>query len=276
MLCAYPVEVTRPFVPKGVVLVPCGRCMCCRINRRRAWACRILLEQTSHPISTFVTLTYAEENVPWADVGGIPQMILIHAHLRDFMKRWRNNQGKFRYFACGEYGEKHQRPHFHLVMFGVDPGMEKLIEETWGAGFVTATELISERAHYVASYTVKKWTNKDNDDLGGRPPEFAVMSRKPAIGTAFIDEMINSYMTRKGSSSLMAGNVSRSVRLESGVYPLDRTMTEKLREGLGLPKSFQFIENTKPAYEPEDIKKAQVKDSRLRDRARHHAERAAL
>lgn len=48
---------------KGVVH-PCGQCTFCRINRKRDWISRLLLEAACHPINQFWTLTYEEETLP--------------------------------------------------------------------------------------------------------------------------------------------------------------------------------------------------------------------
>lgn len=48
---------------KGVT-APCGQCVFCRINKKREWIARLLLEAASHPVNQFWTLTYEEENLP--------------------------------------------------------------------------------------------------------------------------------------------------------------------------------------------------------------------
>lgn len=46
------------------VTAPCGQCVFCRINKKREWIARLLLEAASHPQTQFWTLTYEEENLP--------------------------------------------------------------------------------------------------------------------------------------------------------------------------------------------------------------------
>lgn len=50
-------------VSKGI-LHPCGQCLFCRINSKREWISRLLLEAASHPVNQFWTLTYEAENLP--------------------------------------------------------------------------------------------------------------------------------------------------------------------------------------------------------------------
>ena len=89
---------------------PCGKCLPCVITRRQEWTCRLLLEMKVSLWTYFVTLTYADIDLP-------PQGQLHKPDLQDFFKRLRKNTGlKLRYFAAGEYGEK-GRAHYHLLVF---------------------------------------------------------------------------------------------------------------------------------------------------------------
>ena len=53
----------KPFSKKGAQF-GCGQCMACRINRRRIWTHRIMLEALVSPSASFLTLTYNKENLP--------------------------------------------------------------------------------------------------------------------------------------------------------------------------------------------------------------------
>lgn len=94
--------------------VPCGQCIACRLNKVRDWTLRIMHEAKFYKDNVFLTITYSPENLP-ADGS-------IHKEdLQLFLKRLRKALGeeKIRYFACGEYGEKYSRPHYHLIIFGI-------------------------------------------------------------------------------------------------------------------------------------------------------------
>lgn len=113
-------------IPKSVMLthwdeleemdVPCGRCIGCRLEKSRKWAMRCVMEAQQHKDNCFLTLTYAPEFLP-ADGS------LVKRDLQLFIKRLRKafSGVKIRYFACGEYGEKFARPHYHLILFGFCP-----------------------------------------------------------------------------------------------------------------------------------------------------------
>ena len=98
----------------GSFQVSCGNCYACWINHRRDWVARMLLENQSHKRSVFVTLTYSDQNLP--SKGHI-----VKKDLQDFFKRLRYFLGedKIKYFACGEYGEKRFRPHYHAIIWNV-------------------------------------------------------------------------------------------------------------------------------------------------------------
>ena len=114
--------------PIGVDLVeelkvPCGRCIGCRLERSRQWAIRCLHESKSHEDNCFITLTYDDEHLP-------RDRSLDVKVFQDFIKRMRKKVGKFRYFHCGEYGEKEFRPHFHACIFGYDFPDKKFLKRT--------------------------------------------------------------------------------------------------------------------------------------------------
>ena len=94
--------------------LPCGQCIGCRLNYSRNWAIRCVHESSLHEHNCFITLTYNDENLP---LNGSLDL----KHFQDFMKRLRKKVSvPIRYFHCGEYGSRLQRPHYHLLLFGLD------------------------------------------------------------------------------------------------------------------------------------------------------------
>lgn len=108
--------------------IPCGNCIGCRIEYSKQWANRCMLEVQYHERCCFITLTYNREHVPLVgySIGGklasVPALTLSKRDLQLFFKRLR----KFfpgvciRYFGCGEYGPQTLRPHYHVILFGID------------------------------------------------------------------------------------------------------------------------------------------------------------
>lgn len=73
--------------------------------------------------SWFVTLTYNEENLPRTKNGFAT---VNKKDVQNFFKKLRRNHPKsgekISYFAAAEYGTKHKRPHYHIILFGcTDP-----------------------------------------------------------------------------------------------------------------------------------------------------------
>lgn len=164
--------------------VPCGKCAGCRADQALMWSVRCYHESTQHAKNSFVTLTYDDDNLP-AD-GKIDKR-----DLQLFFKRVRKAGLKFRYFACGEYGEKTRRPHYHAIIFGQDFAFDRVdISESlytseslmslWGAGHVSIAPVELHSIMYVCGYTAKKV---------GDPDTFSLCSTRPAIG----DTWLSSY-----------------------------------------------------------------------------------
>jgi len=183
------------------VVVKCGQCLGCRMERKRGWAIRSVHEAQMHEENAFITLTYDKEHLP-KDRS---------VHVRDwqlFAKRVRREMGPFRFLHCGEYGEL-LRPHYHACIFGLDwhedwkkhprkQGKKPLwtsgrLSDLWGNGFSTIGSLSFDSAAYVAGYTVKVKTGKMADAAYERvnvesgeiyhvKPEYATMSRNPGLG----------------------------------------------------------------------------------------------
>lgn len=115
---------TRPVRLSEEMIVPCGRCVNCRIAHSREWATRIIHEASMYDDTGFVTLTYDDEHLP--EDGGLRKK-----DFQDFLKLLRYHLGdvKIKYYMCGEYGEKNHRPHYHAIMFGVGYNHRKLVAD---------------------------------------------------------------------------------------------------------------------------------------------------
>lgn len=181
--------------------VPCGQCIGCRLDRSQEWALRCVLESSLYEDNCFLTLTYAPENLP---AGGS----LVKSHFQKFMKSLRKDIAprKVRYFMCGEYGEKYERPHYHALLFNYRPADLELLgtgqdynlysseylSGLWKKGFVSVGEVNYETAAYTARYVVKKLTGElgrfayqrvcpVTGELHEIEPEYSTQSRNPGI-----------------------------------------------------------------------------------------------
>ncbi len=185
-------QCTNPFtlVDQGNMIVPCGKCIACRIKKRQEWAMRMLHERSVWKDSVFITLTYDDLSMPFG-LKGLPT--LRKAHLQKFMKRLRyylaKDDRKIKYFACGEYGEETERPHYHAIIFGMSQfGDDRcLIKGNWpycdwknssierfSFGCAEADSI-----RYVSQYIDKKYNGSYADEIYGdlgREPVFKLAS----------------------------------------------------------------------------------------------------
>lgn len=203
-------------VQREYVEIPCGKCLDCRLQYARQWADRCVYESYYYPENEcyFVTLTYNPESI--VDVNSeFFAGTLVKEHLQKFFKRLRRNieyhekayDKKIRYFACGEYGDNTFRPHYHILLYGIDlhgyanipwipskSGKDQwrstYLEDIWQSGYVTFSEFTWKDAAYVARYTLKKvkGITAEYYMMNNLEPEFVVMSRKPGIGRTFYDD----------------------------------------------------------------------------------------
>lgn len=229
MLCGYPITHDgRQF--------PCRQCMPCRINKKREWVGRLALEMSHTPRGQtgFVTLTYSPEYLPESD--RFPDGNLNPRDLTLFLKRLRKRVGSFRYFAVGEYGDTKNRAHYHLLTFGLGPKFHPIIHDAWGLGRTELTEAGPHAASYVAGYVTKKWTKVNSyneDDLGGRHPEFTRFSTRPRLGYAGFVQMGNALATRWGAQNLARFGMPKTYRVGSHMYAMPRWGFDMICERLG-------------------------------------------
>lgn len=159
--------------------VPCGKCGGCRADRAMSWAIRCYHEASLYPQNCFVTLTYADPAPPKLD----PK------HLSQFFHDLRHCGEKLRWYACGEYGDKTKRPHYHALIFGRDflegaipidverqSYLSEFLTDKWGHGMVDLQRFNMATACYVAGYVTKKIGNEQDEDT------FQSMSRGLGYG----------------------------------------------------------------------------------------------
>lgn len=183
---------------KGYVRrVPCGQCTACRLNRSREWSVRVCREAELYDDVCFLTLTYDDEHLP-------DYKTLVREHPQKFMKRLRRSLGKpVRFFGCGEYGGQTERPHYHIILFGVSVDDDVFIYDgadghgfyghmnEWMFGNIHNKPFDPALADYTAQYTLKKVIGKDAAAVyfeTGRIPPFLMFSNRPGIGAFVLDD----------------------------------------------------------------------------------------
>lgn len=230
-----PVQLWPP-VGSATLELPCGTCLGCRQDLATQWAHRAQLEASLYANNCFLTLTYDDET----DHRGRPHLPegghLRPKDLQRFLKRLRRGldrqtptiasapitttfekrlkkgyqgprqlvtrtQPRVRFLACGEYGDRTDRPHFHLLLFNCDFTDKKRVAKNlyesdtlkkfWKKGAHRLGELSGASANYVAQYSLKKLVTQDDrhDEYGELyHPPFIRMSLKPPIGYQWLEQ----------------------------------------------------------------------------------------
>lgn len=197
---------------------PCGRCHRCLINKKEDWTFRIWQEWRHAETANFITLTYDENHVPIADFTPT----LNKPDLSGFIKRLKKRQSyllqtkymdldqtkwKLRYFACGEYGTKTDRPHYHIIMFNLLPELLEKIGEVWTDGQIQVERKIGKGAiAYTAKYVMKR--QKDVDDDTKEKP-FTLTSRNPFLGYQYVSDENRLYHLKNRSLAVLNFNHKR-------------------------------------------------------------------
>lgn len=196
--CLNPKKVFNPYTKENMI-VPCGHCQACNLQRNHHWSLLCDLEAQSHKYCMFITLTYANRFIPRAQLvdnitqpfsydlvdadGNVLDTIsmseeertklldkfhlfgcvpyLRKSDLQKFFKRFRFyakkiSSARVRYFACGEYGPAHFRPHFHILLFFDDQTLmeacEQIVCQSWPFGRIDVQLSRGNCTSYVASY----------------------------------------------------------------------------------------------------------------------------
>lgn len=155
-------------------VVPCGHCPECRASYQSKFAALSVLECMDHSSVAFVTLTYDQDNLPvaltdprrkdrlhafqrgrecspdflekWRTGGCTPLLddadfivcpSLYREDVKNLLKRFRASHPglRLRFASFGEYGEQFHRPHYHLLLYGLDNVLADEFCKCWKFGF---------------------------------------------------------------------------------------------------------------------------------------------
>lgn len=171
--CLNPIKRKIRFSENGeetFIYVPCGHCLRCRDNKRNDLASRMFLHSLDYEYVYFVTLTYGSANllpfkqhpflsdwlatVPTYDTcnsSGANRWsptLLVRSHLTKFLKRLRVSlNSQITYAACGEYGSKFNRPHFHVLIWSHEAITKEQFKNAWSLDCMRTGD----------KYVIKSW-----------------------------------------------------------------------------------------------------------------------
>lgn len=205
-MCTNPIQFSRtyPLIGTKTYTVPCGKCAECRSKYQSEFAALSHLEAERCGSLSFYTLTYEDKKLPIAvssfDLDG-PHLVsfvrgsdspvlfdsvepvlvgdnfycpsICREDLQKVLKRYRQDYFRrtgerldLRFSAFGEYGEKFQRPHMHMLCYGLSREESYRLKEFWSFGFVglefvehfnsDGSDAFAKVSRYVSKYVGKK------------------------------------------------------------------------------------------------------------------------
>lgn len=176
----------------------------------------------------FVTLSYDTDHVPISKAGfmslsskgaipAVPKIkgkrtptLLDSGHLQKWFKEIRKDNPNMKYYACGEYGGKTFRPHYHVMLYNVElDTLTNIVKNvvlqnkelylngqyhhhcpTWKHGHITIGTFNEKTVRYTLKYCSKpkKIPMFQRDD---RIPEYALMSKN--LGSNYLTEEMKKW-----------------------------------------------------------------------------------
>lgn len=252
-------------------IVPCGTCVLCLKRRSASWAFRLRQQEKISKSSCFITLTYEETPLSY---NGNPTLKKRDYQL--FMKKLRRSIkntkqiSSIKYYACGEYGERSKRPHYHAIMFNLPNKYIKNpdhIEEIWSYGNIHFGKCENASIRYVTNYMMKgKW--EPEGELDDREKEFSVMSKKLGVNyltpqiKKYHKERLVSYITHSGGKLQALPRYFRDQIFTKEEKIILNESAEEAREAKFL-ELFDNWDSNELTWKKDQIRK-QEKENRLR------------
>lgn len=167
----------------------------------------------------------------------------------------RKGERKIRFYGVGEYGDKTERPHYHVLLFGYPPCLNggtqysavrtsccsscDLIRSVWGFGHVGLGSVTHNSVRYVCSYMTKNMRHRHDARLKGREPEFSYKSMRPGIGYPALRELTETilFYGLDDKDDKRKGKVPTHIAHNQVKRPLGRYLRGKVAEMLQMDKT---------------------------------------
>lgn len=182
--------ISRYYMTKGYIQVPCGECVECQQSKSLEWQLRARWQfeevKRSNGYALFDTLTYSDENLPYLSdflpTSGFDCPCFSLPDVQGFFNRLRaavrykyhirsNESLPLKYFLTSEYGTSERgthRPHYHIILYCFDNrispiDLSYLISQCWYFGRTDGAKYNGKR--YVNEKRVIRAHTKDGDSI---------------------------------------------------------------------------------------------------------------
>ena len=178
------------------IVIPCGQCLPCRINKRDALVARCLMEQSISISGQFWTLTFEDkalEKRPGLVRGDTASVRRVWNTFCKLLREYEDRRGnpiQPRFFGVCEYGTLWGRPHIHAMVWNQTRFTDLAIKyvdgrplprihiEQWPHGHIDIQEINVKSSRYLCKYCTKF----EHDDDPSTPEPVVLYPRKPALG----------------------------------------------------------------------------------------------
>lgn len=153
---------------------------------------------------------------------------------------------KIRCMHCGEYGDKHQRPHHHCILFGFQfPDLKEIYEngkkyytsdilsKLWTFGIHRIGDCTYNSCAYVSRYVTKKVNGNNQEQYyEGRKPEYVTYSTKPVLGANYFKknykEFVNTQKISVVADKLYECSIPKSY--DNILQKIDKALFNEMKE----------------------------------------------
>ncbi len=213
--------------------------------------------------ANFVTLTYNDKYRPGQ---------LEKKDVQLFIKRIRAHVApvKIRYFFVGEYGPETGREYYHGIIYNLPDELEvlnKWTKDDESMGFVHVGTVTQASIHYVTKYMLKNLTGRPY----GKTPPFAIMSKKPGLGTNYVTDYKDYHADRTDSFATLPGGIKQ--RLPRHIK--DKLFTEAQRKKV-VAASTEFVNNKISEQTAKDILSGRNTRDRISEEYKQREKRAKV
>lgn len=167
-------------------------------------------------------------------------MVLSKRDIQLFFKRLRKAQfgstkSDIKYYACGEYGGRTQRPHYHIIIFNAKL---ELINDSWNKGHIYYGSVTGQSIGYTLKYMTKQ-KKKGQHKLPGA--EFSLMSK--GLGISYLENqtMVNWHI--KDMVNRVYCTTEQGIKIAMPRYYKDKLYLEQERRLIR--EAFEIISNKK-------------------------------